>query len=78
MITKAVGLALDESETSVDSIKKSIKKAKNAIKKLEKVSQIITVAAAAVGLVGVRHPQTVAGRHAGHEVSDAVRGRPVR
>ena len=50
MITKAVGLALDESETSVDSIKKSIKKAKNAIKKLEKVSQIITVAAAAVGL----------------------------
>jgi ribosome maturation protein Sdo1 len=50
MITKAVGLALDESETSVDSIKKSIKKAKSAIKKLEKVSHIITVAAAAVGL----------------------------
>jgi ribosome maturation protein Sdo1 len=50
MITKAVGLALDESETSVDSIKKSIKKAKSAIKKLEKVSQIITIAAAAVGL----------------------------
>lgn len=50
MITKAVGLALDESETSVDSIKKSIKKAKSAIKKLEKVSHILTVAAAAVGL----------------------------
>ena len=50
MITKAVGLALDESEASIDSIKKSIKKAKNAIKKLEKVSQIITIAAAAVGL----------------------------
>lgn len=50
MITKAVGLALDESETSVDSIKKSIKKAKSAIKKLEKVSHILTVAAATVGL----------------------------
>ncbi|MEX2492229.1 MAG: hypothetical protein WD425_10760 [Nitrospirales bacterium] len=50
MITKAVGLALDESETSVDSINKSIKKAKSAIKKLEKVSHILTVAAAAVGL----------------------------
>jgi len=50
MITKAVGLALEESETSVDSITKSIKKAKTAIKKLEKVSHIITVATAAVGL----------------------------
>jgi ribosome maturation protein Sdo1 len=50
MISKAVGLALDESETSIDSIKKSVKKAKSAIKKLEKVSHIITVAAAAVGL----------------------------
>jgi len=50
MLTKAVGLALDESETSVNSIKKSVKKAKSAIKKLKKVSQIITVAAATVGL----------------------------
>ncbi len=50
MTTKAVGLALEESETSVNSIKKSVRKAKRAIKKLKKVSQIINVAAAAVGL----------------------------
>ena len=50
MITKAVGLALEESEASVQSIKKSIRKAKKAIKKLEKVKTIIEVAAAAVGL----------------------------
>ena len=50
MITKAVGLALEESEASVHSIKKSVSKAKKAIKKLQKVKGIIEVAAAVVGL----------------------------
>ena len=50
MTTKAIGLALEESEISVNAIKKSVRKAKRAIKKLKKVSHIINVAAAAVGL----------------------------
>ena len=50
MITKAVGLALEESEASVYSIKKSVSKAKKAIKKLQKVKGIIEIAAAVVGL----------------------------
>lgn len=50
MITKAVGLALDESKSSIKLINKSVRKAKRAIKKLKKVSHIIDVAAAAVGL----------------------------
>lgn len=50
MITKAVGLALEESDASVHSIKKSVSKAKKAIKKLQKVKGIIEVAAAVVGL----------------------------
>ena len=53
MITKAVGLALEESEASVQSIKKSVSKAKKAIKKLQKVKGIIEVAAAVVGLGAV-------------------------
>lgn len=50
MITKAVGLALDESKSSLKLITKSVKKAKSSIKKLEKVKQIISVASAVVGL----------------------------
>lgn len=50
MITKAVGLALDESKSSIKLINKSVRKAKRSIKKLKKVSQIITIAAATVGL----------------------------
>jgi len=50
MITKAVGLALDESKSSLKLIKKSVRKAKSSIKKLKKVKQIIYIAAAAVGL----------------------------
>ena len=49
MVTKAVGLALDESEASLKSITKSVKKAKSSINKLKKVKQIINIAAAAVG-----------------------------
>jgi hypothetical protein len=50
MTTKAVGLALEESEMNVQSIKSSVSKAKKAIKKLEKVGEVINVATAAVGL----------------------------
>ncbi len=50
MITKAVGMALDESKSSIKLINKSVRKAKRSIKKLKKVSQIIAIASAAVGL----------------------------
>lgn len=50
MTTKAVGLALEESGINVQSITSSVGKAKRAIKKLEKVSKIINIATAAVGL----------------------------
>jgi hypothetical protein len=50
MTTKAVGLALEESEVNVQGIKSSVSKAKRAIKKLEKVGEVIRVATAAVGL----------------------------
>ena len=50
MTTKAVGLALEESAINVQNITSSVGKAKRAIKKLEKVSEVIKVATAAVGL----------------------------
>jgi len=50
MTTKAVGLALEESAINVKNITSSVGKAKRAIKKLEKVSEVIQVATAAVGL----------------------------
>jgi hypothetical protein len=50
MTTKAVGLALEESEINVQSIKSSVGKAKRSIKKLEKVTKVINVATASVGL----------------------------
>lgn len=50
MTTKAVGLALEESETDVRTLTRSVNKAKRAIKKLEKVSEVINIATAAVGL----------------------------
>jgi len=50
MTTKAVGLTLEESEINVQNITSSVGKAKRAIKKLEKVTEVIKVATAAVGL----------------------------
>ena len=50
MTTKAVGLALEESEINVQNITSSVGKAKRAIKKLEKVGEVLKVATAAVGL----------------------------
>jgi len=45
-----VGLSLDESALNVQNLTSSVGKAKRAIKKLEKVSEVIKVATAAVGL----------------------------
>lgn len=50
MTTKAVGLALEESEINLQAVKSSVGKAKRAVKKLEKVGDVIKVATAAVGL----------------------------
>ncbi|MGD9853254.1 MAG: hypothetical protein AB7T38_18560 [Nitrospirales bacterium] len=50
MTTKAIGLALEESDTNFQSVKSSVGKAKKAIKKLEKVGEVIKVATASVGL----------------------------
>ena len=50
MITKAVGLALEESDANFQTVKSSVGKAKKAIKKLEKVGKVIKVATASVGL----------------------------
>ena len=50
MTTRAVGLALEESEVSFQTLKRSVRKAKSAVKKLEKFSKVIKVATAAVGL----------------------------
>ncbi len=41
MTTKAVGLALEESEINVQNITSSVGKAKRAIKKLEKVGEVL-------------------------------------
>lgn len=57
MTTKAVGLALEESEINVQNITSSVGKAKRAIKKLEKVSEVINVATAAVGLAAAIVPK---------------------
>ncbi|MDR4495696.1 MAG: hypothetical protein AB7P17_11355 [Nitrospirales bacterium] len=50
MTTKAIGLALEESDANFQTVKSSVGKAKKAIKKLEKVGDVIKVATASVGL----------------------------
>lgn len=63
MTTKAVGLALEESEINVKSITSSVGKAKRAIKKLEKVNEVIKVATASVGLAAAivaKDPRAIA------------------
>ena len=48
--TRAVGLVLDETEVSFNTLQKSTERAKGAIKTLKTVGKVITVATAAVGL----------------------------
>jgi len=63
MITKAVGLALDESELTLSELQASTTKAKKAIKTLKTVGQVIGVATALVGLAAAiisKDPKAVA------------------
>jgi hypothetical protein len=63
MITKAVGLALDESEFSLSELQASTTKAKKAIKTLKTVAQVIGLATALVGLAAAiisKDPKAVA------------------
>jgi len=50
MITKAVGLTLDESQAGVARLKSATASAQKAVKTLNDVRKIITVATASVGL----------------------------
>ena len=50
MITKAVGLTLDESQAGVTQVKSATASAQKAVKTLNDVRKVITVATATVGL----------------------------
>ena len=50
LTTLAVGIALDETQTSVAKINASITKAKNAVKKLDTIRKIIKVAESGIRL----------------------------
>ena len=50
MITKAVGLTLDESQAGVARLKSATTSAQKAVKTLKDVRKVITVATASVGL----------------------------
>ena len=50
MVTKAVGLALDESDPAAQKIQAATAAAQKAVKTVKEVGKVITVATAAVGL----------------------------
>jgi hypothetical protein len=50
MVTKAVGLTLDESDAAAKKVQGAAATAEKAVKTLKEVRKIITIAAAAVGL----------------------------
>ena len=50
MVTKAVGLTLDESEAAAKKVQGAAATAEKAVKALKEVRKVITIAAAAVGL----------------------------
>ena len=50
MVTKAVGLVLDETEASVEKIKASTQAAQKVVKTLKVVGKVMKVTTAAVGL----------------------------
>jgi hypothetical protein len=50
MITKAVGLALDESDPAAQKVQAATAAAQKAVKTLKEVGKVITIATAAVGL----------------------------
>ena len=63
MITSAVGIVLDETETSFQKLQGSTNKAKRAIQTLKTVRKVINIATAAVGLAAAiisRDPGAIA------------------
>lgn len=52
MVTKAVGLTLDESDAAAKKVQGAAATAEKAVKTLKEVRKVITIAAAAVGLAG--------------------------
>jgi hypothetical protein len=50
MVTKAVGLALDESDPAAQKVQAATAAAQKAVKTLKEVGKVITIATAAVGL----------------------------
>ena len=50
MVTKAVGLTLDESQAGIQKVQAATRSAQKAVKTLNDVRKVITVAAASVGL----------------------------
>lgn len=50
LVTKAVGLTLDEADASLAKLQNSTRKARSAVKTLKTVKQVIEMATAAVGL----------------------------
>ena|SRR3989441_1968630 len=52
MVTKAVGLTLDQSEATAKKVQGAAATAEKAVKTLKEVRKVITIAAAAVGLAG--------------------------
>jgi len=63
MITSAVGIVLDETETSFRTLQGSTNKAKRALQTLKTVRRVINVATAAVGLAAAiisRDPGAIA------------------
>jgi hypothetical protein len=63
MVTKAVGLALDESDPGAQNVQKAAAAAQKAVKTLKEVGKVINIAAATVGLaaaIGSKDPGAIA------------------
>jgi len=63
MVTKAVGLALDESDPAAQNVQKAAAAAQKAVKTLKEVGKVINIAAATVGLaaaIGSKDPGAIA------------------
>ncbi len=63
MVTKAVGLTLDESDAAAKKVQGAAATAEKAVKTLKEVRKVITIAAAAVGLaaaIAAKDPGAIA------------------
>ena len=75
MVTKAVGLTLDESDAAAKKVQGAAATAEKAVKTLKEVRKVITIAAAAVGLaaaIASKDPGAIAKN--GKAVLDAATG----